>query len=125
MRGGEFADLRAFAAIVEHGSFARAAAHLGVSPSALSQTIRGLETRLGVRLLNRTTRSVAPTEGGERLLRTLRPAFQQIDTELDALGDLREKPAGTIRITASDHAAITILWPAISRVLPTYPDLKV
>lgn len=97
---------------------------LSVSQSALSYTVRRLETRLGVRLLNRTTRSVAPTEGGDRLLRTLRPAFDQIDTELEAVGVLREKPAGTIRITANDHAADTILWPAISKLLPRYPDIK-
>ena len=125
MRGSELGDLLAFVAVAEERSFTRAAAKLGVSQSALSYTVRRLETRLGVRLLNRTTRSVAPTEGGERLLRTLRPAFDQIDTELDALGDLREKPAGTIRITASDHAANSILWPAIAQLLPSYPDLKV
>src|SRR4051812_16342702 len=125
MRGSELGDLLAFVAVAEERSFTKAAAKLGVSQSALSYTVRRLETRLGVRLLNRTTRSVAPTEGGERLLRTLRPAFDQIDTELDALGGLREKPAGTIRITASDHAANSILWPAISQLLPSYPDLKV
>src|SRR3954452_5454243 len=125
MRGSEFGDLAAFVAVAEERSFTKAAAKLGVSQSALSFTVRRLETRLGVRLLNRTTRSVAPTEGGERLLRTLRPAFDQIDTELEALGDLREKPAGMIRITANDHAANTILWPAISRLLPKYPDVKV
>src|SRR6476661_3349558 len=125
MRGTELGDLLAFVAVAEERSFTRAAAKLGVSQSALSYTVRRLETRLGIRLLNRTTRSVAPTEGGERLLRTLRPAFDQIDTELDALGELRDKPAGTVRITANDHAAQTILWPAISRLLPSYPDLKV
>jgi len=125
MRGSEFGDLVAFLAVAEERSFTRAAAKLGVSQSAVSYTVRRLETRLGIRLLNRTTRSVAPTEGGERLLRTLRPAFEQIDTELDALGELRDKPAGTVRITANDHAADTILWPAISRLLPNYPDLKV
>jgi len=125
MRGSELGDLLAFVGVAEERSFTRAAAKLGISQSALSYTVRRLETRLGLRLLNRTTRSVAPTEGGERLLRTLRPAFDQINTELDALGDLREKPAGTIRITANDHAANTILWPAISRLLPSYPDVKV
>src|ERR1700722_15488723 len=115
MRGSELGDLLAFVAVAEERSFTRAAAKLGVSQSALSYTIRRLETRLGLRLLNRTTRSVSPTAGGERLLRTLRPAFHQIDTELDALSELREKPAGTIRITANDHAADTILWPALSR----------
>jgi len=108
MRGSELGDLVAFVAVAEERSFTRAAAKLGLSQSALSYTVRRLETRLGVRLLNRTTRSVAPTEGGERLLRTLRPAFDQIDTELSALGELRDKPAGAVRITANDHAADTI-----------------
>jgi DNA-binding transcriptional LysR family regulator len=125
MRGSELGDLLAFVAVAEERSFTRAAAKLGVSQSAVSYTVRRLEARLGLRLLNRTTRSVAPTEGGERLLRALRPAFDQIDTELDALGDLREKPAGTIRITANDHAANTILWPTISRLLPKYPEVKI
>src|ERR1700754_1307866 len=114
MKGSELGDLVAFLAVAEEQSFTRAAAKLGISQSALSYTVRRLETRLGVRLLNRTTRSVAPTEGGERLLRTLRPAFDQIDSELEAVGELREKPSGTIRITANDHAADTILWPAIA-----------
>jgi len=125
MRGSELGDLLAFVAVAEERSFTRAAAKLGVSQSALSFTVRRLETRLGLRLLNRTTRSVAPSAGGERLLRTLRPAFDQIDAELGALGELRDKPAGAIRITASDHVADTILWPAISRLLPKFPDVKV
>jgi len=125
MKGGELADLLAFVAVAEERSFTRAAAKLGVSQSALSYTVRRLETRLGLRLLNRTTRSVAPTEAGERLLLTLRPAFDQIDTELSALSELREKPAGTVRITANDHAADTLLWPALARLLPRYPDVKV
>jgi DNA-binding transcriptional LysR family regulator len=125
MKGSGLGDLAAFLAVAEEKSFTRAAAKLGVSQSALSYTVRRLETRLGLRLLNRTTRSVAPTEGGERLLRTLRPAFDLIDTELDAVSELRDKPAGMIRITANDHAADTILWPAISRLLPDYPDIKV
>lgn len=125
MRGGELGDLVAFLAVAEERSFTRAAAKLGVSQSALSFTVRRLETRLGVRLLNRTTRSVAPTDGGERLLRTLRPAFDQIETELAGVGELRDKAAGTIRITTNDHAANTILWPVISKLLPKYPDIKV
>src|SRR6476469_6448290 len=125
MRGSELGDLLEFVAVAEERSFTRAAAKLGVSQSAVSFTVRRLETRLGVRLLNRTTRSVAPTEGGERLLRTLRPAFDQIDTELEAVGELRDKVAGTVRITANDHAADTILWPAIEKLLPRYPDIKV
>jgi DNA-binding transcriptional LysR family regulator len=125
MKGSEFGDLAAFLAVAEEKSFTRAAAKLGVSQSALSFTVRRLESRLGLRLLNRTTRSVAPTAGGDRLMRTLRPAFDLIDTELDAVGELRDKPAGTIRITANDHAADTVLWPAISALLPNYPDIKV
>jgi DNA-binding transcriptional LysR family regulator len=125
MRGSDLGDLLAFVAVAEERSFTRAAAKLGVSQSALSFTVRRLETRLGLRLLNRTTRSVAPTDGGERLLRTLRPAFHQIDTELSALGELRDKPAGTIRITASDHVADTILWPAIAQLVRKFPDVKV
>ena len=88
-------------------------------------TIRGLEERLGLRLLTRTTRSVAPTEAGERLFRTVGPRFEEIDTELDALSELREKPAGTIRITATDYAADTILWPKLTKFLRQYPDIKV
>src|SRR3954471_22604884 len=125
MRGSELGDLLAFVAVAEEQSFTRAAAKLGTSQSALSYTIRRLETRLGVRLLNRTTRSVAPTEGGERLLQTLRPAFDQIQCELSSLSELRDKPSGTIRITANDHVADTILWPALSELLPNYPDIKV
>ena len=98
---------------------------LGVSQSALSHTIRGLEERLGLRLLTRTTRSVAPTEAGERLLRTVGPRFDEIDAELAALSELRDKPAGTIRITAGEHAAESILWPALAKLLPDYPDIKV
>src|SRR6266851_3947800 len=118
-------DLIAFIAVARERSFTRAAAKLGVSQSALSHTVRGLEERLGLRLLTRTTRSVAPTEAGERLSRTVGPRFEEIDAELTALSELREKPAGTIRITAGDHAAETILWPALARLLPDYPDIKV
>jgi DNA-binding transcriptional LysR family regulator len=118
-------DLQAFLAVARERSFTRAAAQLGVSQSALSQTIRGLEARLGLRLLTRTTRSVAPTEAGERLLHALAPRFDEIDAELTALSALREKPAGTIRITADEHAAEAVLWPAVARLLPAYPDIKV
>jgi DNA-binding transcriptional LysR family regulator len=118
-------DLLAFLAVARERSFTRAAAQLGVSPSALSHTIRGLEARLGLRLLARTTRSVAPTEAGERLLRTVGPRFDEIDAELAALSELREKPAGTIRITAGEHAAEAILWPTLEKLLPDYPDIKV
>lgn len=118
-------DLLVFLAVARARSFTKAAAQLGVSQSALSHTIRGLEERLGLRLLTRTTRSVAPTEAGERLLRTIGPRFEEIATELAALSDLREKPAGTIRITAGEHAANRILWPALAKLLPAYPDIKV
>jgi len=118
-------DLLAFLAVAKEQSFTRAAAKLGVSQSALSHTIRGLEERLGLRLLTRTTRSVAPTEAGERLLRTVGPRFDEIDAELAALSELREKPAGTIRITTGEHAAEAILWPALAKLLPHYPDVKV
>jgi DNA-binding transcriptional LysR family regulator len=118
-------DLLAFLAVARGRSFTRAAAQLGVSQSALSHSLRGLEARLGLRLLTRTTRSVAPTEAGERLLGSLGPAFDQIDSALASLSELREKPSGTIRITAGEHAANTVLWPAFERLLPDYPDVKV
>jgi DNA-binding transcriptional LysR family regulator len=118
-------DLLVFLAVAREQSFTKAAAQLGVSQSALSHTVRGLEERLGLRLLTRTTRSVAPTEAGERLLRTVGPRFDEIDAALADLSELREKPAGTIRITAGDHAVNTILWPALQRLLPDYPDIKV
>jgi DNA-binding transcriptional LysR family regulator len=119
------ADLVALLAIARERSFTRAAAKLGVSPSALSHAIRGLEERVGVRLLTRTTRSVAPTEAGERLLRMIGPHFDEIQTELARLSELRDTPAGTIRITTGDHAAETILWPALEKLLPDYPDIQV
>jgi DNA-binding transcriptional LysR family regulator len=120
-----FTDLLAFLAVARELSFTKAAAKLGVSQSALSHTIRGLEERLGLRLLARTTRSVAPTEAGERLLRRVGPRFDEIDAELATLSELREKPAGRIRITAAEHAANTILWPALKKFLPDYPDILV
>lgn len=125
MQREDLADLNAFLTVAEERSFTRAAAKLRTSQSALSHTIRRLETRLGVRLLTRTTRSVSPTEAGERLLATLRPALEAIDRELVSLGDLRVKPAGTIRITTSDHAAQSVLWPVLRRLLPAYPDIHV
>src|SRR5271166_512139 len=118
-------DLLAFLAVARERSFTRAAGKIGVSQSALSHTIRGLEERLGLRLLMRTTRSVAPTEAGERLLRSVGPRFDEIDAELAALSELREKPAGAIRITAAEHPAETILWPALAKLLPEYPDIKI
>ncbi|WOJ91645.1 LysR family transcriptional regulator (plasmid) [Methylocapsa polymorpha] len=125
MRREELVDLNAFLTVAEEQSFTRAAAKLGTSQSSLSHTIRRLEARLGVRLLTRTTRNVAPTEAGERLLRTLRPALDSIGAELASLGELRIKPAGTIRITTSEHATITVLWPVLERLLPEYPDIRV
>ena len=122
---GNVNNLLAFLAVAKEGSFTRAAAKLGVSQSALSHTIRGLEERLGLRLLTRTTRRVAPTEVGERLLRTVGPRFDEIDAELAALSELREKLAGTIRITTVEYAAESILWPALVKLLPQYPDIKV
>lgn len=118
-------DLLAFRAVARERSFTRAAAQIGVSPSALSHRIRGLEERLGVRLLTRTTRSVDPTEAGERLLASIGPHFDGIEAELAALSELRDKPAGTIRITTGIDAAQTILWPALSKLLPYYPDVHV
>ena len=125
MRREELVDLNAFATVAEEENFTRAAAKLGTSQSALSHTVRRLETRLGVRLLTRTTRRVAPTQAGERRLKTLGPALNVIAAELASLSELREKPAGTIRITTSEHAANTVLWPALERLLPGYPDISV
>lgn len=118
-------DLLAFLAVAKERSFTRAAAKLGVSQSALSHTIRGLEARLGLRLLTRTTRSVAPTEVGERLVGSIGPRFEEIETELAALSELRDKPAGSIRITAAEHPAESILLPALAKLLPDYPDISV
>lgn len=125
MDRADMSDLLAFVAVAKERSFTRAAAKLGVSQSALSHTIRGLETRLGLRLLTRTTRSVAPTEVGERLLLTAAPRLEEIDAELSALTGLRDKPAGTIRITTGDHAAHAVLGPALAKLLPAYPDINV
>lgn len=125
MRREELVDLNAFLMVAEEESFTRAAARLSTSQSSLSHTIRRLEARLGVRLLTRTTRSVAPTEAGVRLLATLKPAIDSIGLEIDAIRDLRDKPAGTIRITTSEHAAMTLLWPTLETLLPNYPDIHV
>ena len=125
MPTSNFHDVVAFIAVARERNFTKAAAKLGVSQSALSHTIRELEARLGVRLLARTTRSVAPTEAGERLLAVVAPRFDEIDAEMAALSELRERPAGTVRITAGEHPASSILWPAIAKLLPDYPDIKV
>src|SRR5437660_11881650 len=111
MQRGNLNDLLAFLAVGQERSFTKAAARLGVSQSALSHTIRGLEERLGLRLLTRTTRSVSPTEAGERLFQTVGPQFEEIEAEIAALSELREKPAGTIRITSTDYAADAVLLP--------------
>jgi len=118
-------DLLAFVGVARERSFTKAAAKLGVSQSALSHTIRGLEERLGLRLLTRTTRSVAPTQAGERLYHSVGPRFAEIEAEVASLSELRDKPAGTVRITAGEHAANAVLWPAFAKTLPNYPDIKV
>lgn len=120
-----YSDLAAFLAVAREKSFTKAAAQLGVSPSALSQTIRGLEERLGLRLLTRTTRSVSTTAAGERLQRSITPHFEGIEDELSALSEMRDKPAGTLRITAGEHAVSTVLWPTVKTLLPDYPDIHV
>ena len=120
-----FNDLQAFLMVARTRSFTKAAAQLGVSPSALSHSMRGLEERLGIRLLTRTTRSVSPTEAGDRLLHNIGPRFEEVEAELAALNELRKKPTGTVRISAGDHPATTILWPRLSKVLAKYPDVKV
>ena len=120
-----FNDLLAFVAVAREGSFTRAAAQLGVSQSALSHTIRSLEARLGIRLLTRTTRSVSATDAGQRLLATVAPRFDEIVAEVAALSELRDKPAGTVRISAAEHAADTVIWPRLERFLPSYPDIHV
>ena len=125
MQRGKLDDLLAFLAVGQARSFTKAAAKLGVSQSALSHTIRELEARLGVRLLTRTTRSVSPTEAGERLLQAVAPRLEEIEAELAAVTELREKPAGTIRMTAMEYASDTILLPKLAKLLREYPDIKV
>ena len=118
-------DILVFLAVARERSFTRAAAQLGMTQSALSHIIRGLEERLGVRLLTRTTRSVSPTEAGERLLLNVGPRLEEIEAEITAVSDLGDKPAGTIRITAIDHVIESLLWPRLAPLLPLYPDLHV
>ena len=125
MRRENVNDLLAFLAVARERSFTKAAAKLGVSQSALSHTVRRLEAGLRIRLLTRSTRSVAPTQAGERLLERVGSRFEEIEAELEALNELRDKPAGTIRITAGEHAAYTVLSPALVKLLPSYPDIKV
>lgn len=125
MERGHLDDLMAFLAVAREQSFTKAAGKLGVSQSALSHTMRALEARLGVRLLTRTTRRVAPTAAGERLLHSLGPRFEEIEAELAAVSELREKPAGTIRISATEHSADTVLLPKLGKLLRDYPDIKI
>jgi DNA-binding transcriptional LysR family regulator len=120
-----FNDVFAFLVVAREGSFTKAAAQLGVSQSALSQTVRALEARLGVRLLARTTRSVSPTAAGERLLERLRPRFEDIESEIAALSALRDKPAGTVRISSPGHAAETVIWPRLTSFLREHPEVQV
>lgn len=120
-----FNDLIGFLTVARERSFTRAAAQLGLSPSALSHSIQGLERRLGLRLLSRTTRSVAPTEAGERLLLTVAPRFEEIESELSRLSDPKDRPAGAVRITAADHPVDAILWPKLTPLLRAYPDIRV
>jgi DNA-binding transcriptional LysR family regulator len=118
-------DLTAFVTVARERSFTRAAAKLGISQSSLSHIIRDLETRLGIRLLTRTTRSVSPTEAGERLLNTVGPRLQEIEAELSSVGDLGKKPSGTVRITSTDYATDTVLWPKLVSFLRSYPGINV
>lgn len=120
-----FNALATFATVARERSFTRAAAKLGISQSALSQQVQNLEERLGVRLLTRTTRSVAPTEAGERLLSTISPKFDEIELAIADLRSMRDRPTGTIRLTAGEHPAVSILQPALARFLPDFPDIKV
>jgi DNA-binding transcriptional LysR family regulator len=125
MTRDNISDILAFLAVAQERSFTRAAGKLGVSQSALSHTIRGLEERLGVRLLTRTTRSVSPTEAGQRLMDTVGPRLEEIETEISAVSDLGDRPIGTIRITAIDHVVDTVIWPRLAPVLEQYPDVRV
>ncbi|QND38928.1 LysR family transcriptional regulator [Rhizobium leguminosarum bv. viciae] len=124
MRHGDFSELAAFIAVAEAGSFTRASAKLGLSQSAVSYSVRMLEQRLGVRLISRTTRSLSLTDAGERMLRSLRPAFEHIESEIAAVTALRDKPAGTIRITTFRYAAMSVLWPVMTTFLAEYPDIE-
>src|SRR5258705_4621865 len=125
MQRGNLDDLSAFLIVAREGSFTKAAAKLGVSQSALSYTIKELEARLKLRLLTRTTRSVSPTAAGEQLLRNIGPRFEEIEAELAAVGELRDKPSGTIRITATEYATNAVLLPQLAKLLREYPDIKV
>ncbi|MFJ1260569.1 LysR family transcriptional regulator [Cupriavidus sp. CuC1] len=125
MKREDLGDLMNLLVIAEEGSFTRAATRLGISQSALSQAMRRLEGRLGIRLLNRTTRSVAPTEAGDRLIETLRPALDEVSEKLAAVTSMRERIGGTIRILTPERAARTVLWPTISAIVTEYPDINI
>jgi DNA-binding transcriptional LysR family regulator len=125
MKRDELNDLAAFVVVADEMSFTRAASKLGISASALSHAMKALEERLGLQLLARTTRKVSTTEAGERLLQTLRPAFEDISTALIALSNLRDKPAGTLRITMPRHAAISVVWPMMPDFLAAHPDIRI
>lgn len=125
MARSDLSDITAFLAVAREGSFTKAAAKLGVSQSALSQTVRNVEARLGLRLLTRTTRKISPTQAGERLIQSVGPRLDEIEAELSALSALRDTPAGVVRIAAGEHAADLLLWPVIERLLPDYPDITI
>ena len=125
MARDNLSDILVFLAVARERSFTRAAVKLGMTQSALSHTIRALEARLGVRLLTRTTRSVSPTEAGERLLQNVAPRLEEIDAEIAAVSELGDRPSGTVRITATDHVIDNVLWPRLAAVLPQYPDIHV
>ena len=125
MARDNLSDILVFLAVARERSFTRAAVKLGMTQSALSHTIRALEARLGVRLLTRTTRSVSPTEAGERLLQNVAPRLEEIDAEIAAVSELGDTPSGTVRITATDHVINNVLWPRLAAVLPHYPDIQV
>ncbi|MES5047168.1 LysR family transcriptional regulator [Rhizobium nepotum] len=124
MRHGDFSELAAFIAVAEAGSFTRAAAKLGLSQSAVSYSVRMLEQKLGVRLISRTTRSLSLTDAGQRMLRNLRPSFENIENEIAAISALRDKPTGTIRVTTFRYAATSVLWPVVTKFLAEYPDIE-
>ncbi|MFC3627894.1 LysR family transcriptional regulator [Paracoccus angustae] len=125
MPSGPHSDISSFLAVAQERSFTKAAARLGMTPSALSHAVRNLEDRLGLRLLNRTTRNVAPTEAGVQLIQSVGPLFEQIDIELGNLGDLRDRPRGKVRITCNDYVIETIFRPKLQEFLETYPEIEV
>ena len=125
MKREDLNDMLWFLAVAEERSFTKAAAKLGTSQSTISHTIKKLEARMGLRLLTRTTRSVVPTDAGERLIRSLAPRIEELETEIDELMEIRDKPTGSVRITLSDHALESVVWPKLRPVLKQYPDIKV